>query len=243
MLLLIQEKLRPFQPSSSISLSPLQQASLTVVANQSCTIGSPRKNEFLTTNNVKRMGPFPLPEQALPQRTVLPGICCFFCFFFLIQVYWHLLPSLILKGQKMKAYKRRTSKGDRDPLSNKIIKKWSPNYCTWRTVMDTTHRVSDLIDLGWAREFSFLTSSQVGLILLVWDLCLENQGQKALLKWRKEGMAQLQIATEPPISQNRNRNSETRLLPLELQHKLVPEGPSYKSLPRKRAGGVLLFRG
>ena len=147
MLLLIQEKLRPFQPSSSISLSPLQQASLTVVANQSCTIGSPRKNEFLTTNNVKRMGPFPLPEQALPQRTVLPGISCFFLFF-LIQVYWHLLPSLILKGQKMKAYKRRTSKGDRDPLSNKIIKKWSPNYCTWRTVMDTTHRVSDLIDLG-----------------------------------------------------------------------------------------------
>lgn len=147
MLLLIQEKLRPFQPSSSISLSPLQQASLTVVANQSCTIGSPRKNEFLTTKNVKRMGPFPLPEQAFPQRTVLPGIGFLF-FVFLIQVYWHFLPSLILKGQKMKAYKHRTSKGDRDPLSNKIIKKCSPNYCTWRTVMDTTHRVSDLIDLG-----------------------------------------------------------------------------------------------
>ena len=48
----------------------------------------------------------------------------------------------------MKAYKHRTSKGDRDPLSNKIIKKCSPNYCTWKTVMDTTHRVSDLIDLG-----------------------------------------------------------------------------------------------
>lgn len=56
-------------------------------------------------------------------------------------------------------------------------------------------------------------------------------------------MAQLQIATEPPISQNRKCNSETRLLPLELQHKLVPKGRSYKSLPPKRAGGVLLFKG
>ena len=55
---------------------------MTIVVNQSCAIRSPRKNEFLTTNSAKEWGSFLYPEQAVPQRTVLPDVNFLVFFFF-----------------------------------------------------------------------------------------------------------------------------------------------------------------